>query len=54
MSATLSTASAAEASVSLPATSGMLALDVALTDGGAPLVGGAYSGTVTIVLEPSN
>jgi hypothetical protein len=53
-SATLLTSAAAQASVALPASSGVLDLDVSLVDGGSPLAAGTYSGTVTVVLEPSN
>lgn len=54
LSASLSTAAASQASVSVPAAAGTLNLDISLVDGGRPLVAGSYKGTVSVLLEPSN
>jgi hypothetical protein len=52
--ASLSTASAAQASTSVPAVTGAVTIGVALADGGKPLAAGSYSSILSIVLEPSN
>lgn len=52
--ASFSTATAAQASVTVPAGNGTVGIDVTLVDGGKSLAAGQYSSALTVILAPAN